>query len=159
MVALVCWIISPSVNRHLCLPVSAPAWTCWTAQSNDGSSYICKDAGNIQVLCRFYHPGDSANKQPDIKRFACKNSSATAIRLTFYPWAGMQWNYVKRAGANDAYTATYLDIGAPAQLSLQRVQQLQRCQWCWKTCSIFYCNHCWYCFYSQLSAGSVLFVG
>ncbi len=100
-------------------------------QNNDGSSYICKDAkGNIQVLCWNFtitHPGDSVSNQVFYKRdLPAKTTAPAAIRLTHLPM-GRYAVKVYKTGyrANDAYTA-YLDMGAPAQLSLQQVQQLQR---------------------------------
>jgi len=99
--------------------------------NNDSSSWACKDSkGNIQVLLWDFtntHPGDSVNNQVYyVRDLPAKAKGKVKINVSNVP-DGDYTLEIYKVGyrSNDAYT-TYLDMGKPAQLTKQQVEQIKK---------------------------------
>jgi len=99
--------------------------------NNDSSSWACKDSkGNIQVLLWDFtntHPGDSVNNQVYYVRDLPANAKGKVkINVSNVP-DGDYTLEIYKVGyrSNDSYT-TYLDMGKPAQLTKQQVEQIKK---------------------------------
>ena len=100
-------------------------------ENNDGSSWACKDAkGNIQVLLWDFtntHPGDSVNNQVYYKRdLPSKPKGIVKIKIDNVT-SGKYRIDIYKVGyrSNDAYS-TYLDLGAPKQLTPKEVETIKQ---------------------------------
>ncbi|WEK35010.1 MAG: glycoside hydrolase [Candidatus Pseudobacter hemicellulosilyticus] len=99
-------------------------------QNSDASSWACRDnKGNVQLLCWDFtntHPGDTVNNQSYYNRdLPPNNKGSLAIELNKLPPGKYQLNVYKTGyRANDAYTS-YLDLGAPGQLTRPQVAEIK----------------------------------
>ncbi|WP_091380443.1 GH39 family glycosyl hydrolase [Mucilaginibacter mallensis] len=97
--------------------------------NRDSSSWACKNhKGDVQVLLwdYTYTLPDSVNNQAYyIKDLPAKTKGKVKVNLSHIP-AGKYTMEIYKIGyrVNDAYTS-YVDMGRPAQLSLQQVQKLK----------------------------------
>ena len=99
--------------------------------NNDSSSWACKDSkGNVQVLLWDFtntHPGDSVNNQVYyVRDLPAKAKGTVKINVSNVP-DGDYTLQIYKVGyrVNDTYT-TYLDMGKPAQLTKQQVDQIKK---------------------------------
>ena len=99
--------------------------------TNDAASFVTRDdAGNVQVLLWDFtvtNPERGENNQIYYKRdLPARAKGAVGIELARLP-PGEYVESVYKVGyrANDAY-ASYLDLGAPAQLTRAQVDQIRR---------------------------------
>lgn len=98
--------------------------------NNDATSWVCKDSeGNLQVLAWDYTytlPDSVNNQQYYIRDLPARSKGQLKINIAGVPQGDYSLEIYKVGyRSNDAHTS-YVDLGRPAQLSKQQVEQIKK---------------------------------